>query len=347
MQDLYDFWYAVIKCHKNGKWLADNVSAYRVVEMTSEIKIIITNSEAEATQVRSQLAELFDDDDFDVWGEGYSMEMCIDNVKENENFLVCHTETTEERVVRHKEELRLEQIAKEQQRRQNLYDYKDSTPLPVPKPNRKLFEKFLSMSEKDVEYCFNKFLQHCLIRLSSMTAITATLLDMRLWFINAVFKYDGSGTKLLMMRGKYESASNDEYNLVVSKEKEKTPDTFYIEHMKKSWLELVKFAPRCTYLEPDQQQFMCSHRFATRLTSYSKGGHKIDSNTKARDVICRQFSAYFERYLSERGGVSCSMCFLTMPLVLLGMTDAGSILCLLDADVVRKIVSDVVVLSAF
>jgi hypothetical protein len=79
-----DFYYVAMKTCIPGpdllKELKSDVHIYNIIFMNS-IKIFVVNSEHEMEVLRFNLSELFNPDQtFDVFGEGLSIELCIDNV---------------------------------------------------------------------------------------------------------------------------------------------------------------------------------------------------------------------------------------------------------------------------
>jgi len=110
-KDLFDFWYVAIKSTRPVEWFDAMLKVYDILVLDADaltnakdevlpvsVFILVVNSEAEAHDLRLALSTIFSSDDpFDCYGEGYTVEMCVEQVRSQENHLVCYSQTLEEK----------------------------------------------------------------------------------------------------------------------------------------------------------------------------------------------------------------------------------------------------------
>ena len=94
---LFDFWYVTVRCSKTAGWLWKTFPVYTILQdasLSNDVHILVVNTQGDMHAIRRMLSRTFcDEDAFDVSGEGYSVEMCLQHVRDAQDSLVLYTET--------------------------------------------------------------------------------------------------------------------------------------------------------------------------------------------------------------------------------------------------------------
>ena len=207
---LYDFWYVAVRYQKvhGAKWFQDTFKPYRVVELKAhcqdvEVYMLIENTEEAVSRLRNRLSVIFNlEDSFDVWGEGYTLEMSIEQVLENLDFLVCYSSTIQEINQLSHEKLLVIDNLKAKSRRINRCRYVDEY-----RDNPTQFFKNLTLKSENLYTYLDRLFVGALLKYSSMIPINSSVREMKVWFVGVFGDAINLDPKSLM--GRYSNKLED------------------------------------------------------------------------------------------------------------------------------------------
>jgi hypothetical protein len=116
-----DFYYVALKTRISGSKLINelksDVNIYNII-FVNTIRILIVNSERHMEILRHSLSKLFNPQQmFDIYGEGFSMELCVDNI------LLCESDIPQyDQFYRDVEAEKNEILAKRRSKAMNLFN---------------------------------------------------------------------------------------------------------------------------------------------------------------------------------------------------------------------------------